>query len=255
MAKGAILPKPEQEIVAVVKAIKTINPDILGVCEMGSKKDFEDFSARLKKAGLAFKDSYYVEADDDRHLALFSRYPIASKNPVGDLTYKLNGQIAQVRRGFLDVTIAISDNYDLRLIGAHLKSKRPVPEGEALIRRNEAQLLRDHIEKIIEADPQTNLIVYGDFNDTKNEPPIHAIKGRRGSANYMEDLPLKDSVGDRWTQYWDAADMYSRFDYFFVSKGLKPEIEQDKSYVFRSDYSDEGSDHRPIVTVINAENK
>ena len=35
-------PKPEKEIEALVKVIAEINPDILGVCEMGSPAAFED---------------------------------------------------------------------------------------------------------------------------------------------------------------------------------------------------------------------
>lgn len=253
--KRELQAKPDREIAAVMQAMQAIKPDILGVCEMGTRADFEDMGKRLKQAGFNFTDSVYLEAEDDRHLALYSRYPIAARNEVKDLTYDLNGQVARVRRGFLDVTVQITDSYQLRLIGAHLKSKRPVPEGEALIRRHEAQLLRQRIEEILTADPQTNLLVYGDFNDTKNEPPISAIKGRRGSKNYMEDILVKDSVGDRWTHYWSSADQYSRFDYFFASKALMPEIERDKSYILRADYSIDGSDHRPIVTVIDAENR
>lgn len=253
--RQTIKAKPQEEIEAVVRAIKEINPDILGICEMGTREDFKALGQHLEKAGLVFNDSAYLDAEDDRHLALFSRFPVAERHENRNLTYDLNGQVAHVRRGFLDVTIEISKDYRLRMVGAHLKSKRPVPEGEALIRRHEAQLLRQHIEEVLTADPETNLLVYGDFNDTKNEPPIFAIKGRRGTANYMEDIWVKDSVGDRWTQYWNAADLYSRFDYFFANKALMPEIEKEKSYIFRSNYISVASDHRPIVTVIDAENK
>lgn len=247
--------KPPEEIEAVVRSIKQINPDILGICEMGTKEDFEALGERLKKAGLEFKDSHYVDAQDDRHLALFSRFPIVERHEVGNLTYDLNGQVAHVRRGLLDVTIEISKDYRLRMVGAHLKSKRPVPEGEALIRRHEAELLRKHIEEVLTHDPESNLLVYGDFNDTKNEPPISAIKGRRGAPDYMEDIWVKDTVGDHWTHYWTVADVYSRFDYLFANKALLPEIQKDKSYIFRSDFTLAASDHRPIVTVIDAENK
>ncbi len=248
-------PKPEKEIEAVLKVILSIKPDILGVCEMGTREDFEDLAARLKKAGLEFTASHYLEADDDRHLAIYSRFPIAARNTVKNLTYDLNGTAAQVRRGFLDVSVEINPDYRLRLIGAHLKSKRPVPEGEALVRRHEAELLRAHLEEIMDAAPETNLLVFGDFNDTRNEPAISEIRGRRNSATHLEDLPLEDSGGDRWTQYWSTADLYSRFDYFFANKAVRPEVLLDESYVFRAGYWQDASDHRAIVVVLSAENK
>ena len=34
-----------------------------------------------------------------------------------------------VRRGFLDVTVQVTPSYRLRCVGAHLKSKLPIPEG------------------------------------------------------------------------------------------------------------------------------
>ena len=53
-------PKPEKEIQALIRIIREINPDILGVCEMGSREDFEDFKKRLAQAGLGYTDFEYV---------------------------------------------------------------------------------------------------------------------------------------------------------------------------------------------------
>src|SRR6476646_4033980 len=46
------IPKPEKEIAAVVKFIKDIKPDALGVSEIGQEKDLQDLQRRLKQAGL-----------------------------------------------------------------------------------------------------------------------------------------------------------------------------------------------------------
>src|ERR1700749_3695067 len=110
----------------------------------------------------------------------------------------MNGQLQKVRRGFLDVTIQVNAGYRLRLVGVHLKSKLPIPGGEALMRRYEAQLLRKHLERILGADPTVNLACYGDFNDTKNELMFQTITGVRGSGTHMRDLPAADELGDRW---------------------------------------------------------
>ena len=145
----------------------------------------------------------------------------------------------------------------MRLVGAHLKSKLPIPEGEALVRRYEAQKLRAHLEKIMSGDPQVNLVCYGDFNDTKNEPMFSEISGVKGSATYMADLWAKDSLGDRWTYYWKVADQYSRIDYLFASPALFREVVLAKNRVYRSDANDwtGASDHRAVFTSIIPVNK
>ena len=250
--------KPESEIAALLKIIKDINPDILGVCEMGTPDRFEDFKKRLAELGLGYTDSEYVQATDaDRHLALVSRFPIIARNSAADVPFELNGKQEKVRRGFLDVTVQVNVGYQLRLVGAHLKSKLPTPEGEAILRRHEAQKLRAHLDQILTADPQVNLVCYGDFNDTKNEPMFAEISGVRGSANYMSDLWAKDSLGDKWTYYWKVADQYSRIDYLFASPALFPEVIRAKSRVYRSEANDwaDASDHRAVFTSIIPMNK
>lgn len=249
-------PKTEKEIAAVIRVIKEINPDILGVCEMGSPKMFEDFKKRLNDAGLGYVDSEYVAGPDtDRHLALLSRFPIASKQSVVDVSFELNGTPEKVRRGFLDVTVQVTPSYQLRLVGAHLKSKLAAPEGEALLRRYEAQRLRAHLDKILAEQPNVNLVCYGDMNDTKNEPAFHEISGVRGTPSYMADLWAKDSIGDRWTHYWKTADLYSRIDYIFVSRSMAHEVARTKATVYRSDFWNEASDHRPVYATFTAADK
>ena len=256
--KFATHAKPEAQIVALIKVIKDINPDILGVCEMGTPDRFEDFKKRLAEAGLGYVDSEYVQAaDEDRHLALVSRFPIVARHSAGDVSFEINGQPEKVRRGFLDVTVQVNADYQLRLVGAHLKSKLPIPEGEALVRRFEAQKLRAHLEEIMTAEPNVNLLCYGDFNDTKNEPMFSEITGVRGSPHHMSDLRAKDSRGDKWTYYWSVSDEYSRIDYLFASPALLREVVSAKSSVYRSDEIEwsQASDHRAVFTSIIPRNK
>jgi endonuclease/exonuclease/phosphatase family metal-dependent hydrolase len=249
--------KPEAEIEALIKVIAGISPDVLGVCEMGSPAAFEDFKARLEKAGLGYTDSEYLQAEDeDRHLALVSRFPIVRRDSVAKPGFILNGAQQSVKRGFLDVTVQILPGYRLRCVGAHLKSKLPSPEGEALIRRHEAAKLRGHLDAIIAAEPAANLLCYGDFNDAKNQPMFSEISGVRGTPGHMADLAARDAHGDRWTHHWSVADEYSRIDYLFASQGLMPEVKRDTATVYRSDFWETASDHRAVfVTIIPVERR
>lgn len=243
-------PKSEKAINAVVQVIRDINPDILGICEMGEPERFEEFKKRLEAAGLHYTDFEYVQAlDNERHLALISRFPIVARQSLTNVSFEIAGRPEKVRRGFLDVTVQIANGYQVRFIGAHLKSKLPIPEGEALVRRNEALLLRKHLDGILTADPNVRLVCMGDFNDLKNEPAYHEIAGPRGQT-YMAALPAKDEFGDTWTEYWKAADLYSRIDYIFVSPVLHREVAPASPRVYRSAYWSDASDHRPVFATI-----
>jgi len=254
--KSVVAPKPDKEIQPLIQIIKEINPDILGVCEMGRKEDFADFKNRLKQAGLGYTDFEYIEgADPERHLALVSRFPIVSRQSMPDVPFTAEGKLEKVRRGFLDVTVEIRPGFQLRLVGAHLKSKLQVPDNEDLIRRNEAHLLRQHVDKILAADPVPKLLVYGDFNDTKNTPAIQEIMGPSKAPDHLFDLWLKDSVGDHWTEYWKYADVYDRIDYIFVNASLLYRVDHSKSSIYRSPLWNEASDHRPVVATIRTDGK
>lgn len=244
-------PKSEKAAAAVTHVIHEIAPDILGVCEMGSPEQFTAFQERLRAAGLEYPHREYVRAiDPERHLALLSRFPIVERHSQTNLTFDLDGAPHKMARGILDVTIRINDGYDLRLLGVHLKSKLAAPEGETEIRRHEAEVLRKYVDSILTAAPETNLLLYGDFNDYKNEAPIQAIAGIRGTPRYLTELPATDSAGERWTHYWKAADLYARIDYLFAGPALVHEIVFGGTRVYRGEGWDDASDHRAIYTAI-----
>ncbi len=239
--------KSEHSKTALVQILSEIRPDILGVCELGSADALEDLRSRLKSQGLEFGEVEMVLGPDpDRKLALLSRFPIVSRRSRAQVSYELNGLPQLVRRGFLDVTVRIAEGGDLRLVGVHLKSKLPIPEGEALVRRMEAQLLRRHVDSILEGEPRTKLIVYGDLNDTREQPTVRQILGEKGSGMELLDIPAEDALGDRWTHCWRVADLYSRIDYLLVNRSLFPFVLKGSGRIWRSPSWKDASDHRPL---------
>ena len=246
--------KPESEIAAVVRVIKTIRPDILGLIEMGDESTLRDLQDRLKAAGMPLPYSEWHRGfDQERHVCLLSRFPITARNSRGDIPFSLNGRIERMNRGILDVTVEVSPKFSLRLVGAHLKSRRPVPEyDETAMRAREAWYLREHVVGILQASPNTPLLLFGDFNDTKNEYPIRTLIGRRGTSTHMADLPLTDSRGEVWTHFWKTADSYSRIDFIMVNRALLPKIILKKSGLNDSPFWLKASDHRALFVTISS---
>ena len=252
-------PKPEAEKQKVVSIIAAIHPDILGICEIGTEDDLRDLQARLKAAGLDLPNIEFSHGGDEhRSLALLTHLPIQARNSQKGLKYQIGGVEFPFQRGILDVTVRVAEDFNLHCLGVHLKSKRDIPEADQeVMRRNEARLLRAHIDGILATDANAKIVAYGDFNEDRNGAPISEVMGSRNSPNYMEDLLIKDINGEVWTHFWDSADAYSRFDYFFMSRSLRPYVDFKRSFVYSSKDFDKASDHRPIVmrfgleTVVN----
>lgn len=245
-----IASKPEKEKVAVIATIKAIAPDILGLCEVGGVEDMKAIQGMLKTAGIDLPHLESVKgADETRMLGLLSRFPITARDPQPSLTYRIGETVYPFQRGILDVTIQIQPDFVVRALGVHLKSMREVEEGDqALMRRNEAYLVRKHIDAIFKQDPQVKLLAYGDFNEHAHLPAIDEIKGARANKEtYMHDVQLSDLNGEVWTHFWDTADSYSRLDYFFVSPELRHHTDYRASFIYTDRDFDEASDHRPIV--------
>jgi endonuclease/exonuclease/phosphatase family metal-dependent hydrolase len=251
-------PKPEREVEAVVEAILEMDPDILSVCEIGDASFLEDLRTRLKSEGLDLPHTELVTAASghNRNLAVLSRYPIAESDSRDDYTYSIGDIKLPFQRGVIDTKFVINPQYHLRVVGLHLKSKREVTEADqALMRLNEARLARKHLDQHFAEEPGANLIVVGDLNDLRIEPPVKALQGSFGRDGYLSSLTLSDQYGFRWTHHWSFADSYARFDFALYSQGLSPEIERDQSHIYHWDDWDKASDHRPLVIRITPQDR
>lgn len=245
--------KSDQEKLAVIQTLVAIKPDIVGLSEIGSAEDLREIQELLKKSGIDLPHAEVAQGGDTtRRLGLLSRFPMLSRQSQENLSYDLDGRVMQVQRGILDVTLELPGEFVLRCLGVHFKSKREVFEGDqALMRRNEADLLRRHIDDILEKAPDSPLIAYGDFNEYRNEPAMKAVQGSRTGPAYMEDLRPADQLGEVWTHYWATADVYSRIDYLFANRALKPFVQREGTFVYRSPEFEAASDHRPVVTTLH----
>jgi len=248
---GRLVPgamKPESEIVAAVRIVAACAPDILLLVEMGDREKLADFQARLRGAGLAYPHAVWVAgADPHRHLAALSKFPVVADQSENEIPFELDGRPQMVSRGLLDATFEPWPGHRLRLLGAHLKSRREVPDFDQVqFRAREALLVRERVNRIFADDPGALLVLAGDLNDTKNEFPVRELIGTPGSPAHMADVWLKDSRGERWTHYWKTADIYSRIDFILVSPRLLRMVDRDKSGIADPPDWNSASDHRLI---------
>jgi endonuclease/exonuclease/phosphatase family metal-dependent hydrolase len=248
------------------ESIRALRPDVIALQEMGSTNAFLELRASLKAEGQDFPFWEHVSGfDTNIHVAVLSRFPFAARRPHTNDFFLLGGRRFQVSRGFAEVDVKVGNNYSFTLITAHLKSRRPVPEAdEAELRLEEAKLLRETIDARLAANPNANLIVLGDFNDTKDSRSTREIIGR-GKFKLIDTRPAErngdNAAGFRpdweprtitWTHYYGVEDTYTRIDYILLSPGMARDWVTNETYVLTMPNWGVGSDHRPLVATFDA---
>ncbi len=260
-------PKIDDSKKALMGMIKTADPDILFVVELGGAKSLEDLMENLKSADCKdyiFSDEMTGE-DESRHIGFISKIKPVKVIKKESLFYRIkpkdkeNGYAEKVfvQRGFMHLVFEFEDNYRLHVVGAHLKSRLNHPRYiQTDMRRYEARLLRYLVNDIQEKEKDANILVVGDFNDIYSSDPLITIRApEKTFKNKLYDLRPLDSAGLPWTHWWHSEDIYGRIDYTLASASLLPEINFDKTRVVHlRDYWMFASDHRPVFVTINTEN-
>jgi len=245
----------------VCESIRTLNPDVLALEEMGGTNALLELRGSLRAGGLDYPYWELVSGmDTNIHVAVLSRLPIVARHPHTNDFYLLDGRRFRVSRGFADVEIQVNTNSTFTLIAAHLKSRRPVPEAdEAEQRLEEAKILRGIIDDHFTNNPNAKLIVLGDFNDAPDSDAIKTVIGH-GRFKLTDTRPAERN-GDNpagmdshfqprnvtWTEYYGKEDTYSRVDYILLSPAMARDWVKQGTYIPTVPNWGIGSDHRPIV--------
>jgi endonuclease/exonuclease/phosphatase family metal-dependent hydrolase len=251
---------------AVIRqSIRALNPDLIALEEMGATNALLELRRSLRADGLDFPYWEHISgADNNIHVAVLSQFPIIARNPHTNETFLLDGRPFRVSRGFAELTVRVRTNFNLTLLAAHLKSRRPVPGAdEAQERLGEARVLRGIVDGLLRANPDLPLIVLGDFNDVKDAESTRTLMGR-GKARLTDtrpaernsDTPPAGGAADEprtitWTHYYAREDTYSRIDYILLSRALAAHWRPAESYVLNQANWGVGSDHRPIVAAFD----
>lgn len=261
--------KSAQSRAKVRESIRALAPDVLALQEMGSVSALLELRDSLKAEGLDLPYWEHVAGfDTNIHLAVLSRFPFTARLSHTNENFLLSGRRFRVSRGFVELDIQVNPHYSFTLLAAHLKSKRAVPMAdEAELRLEEAKLLREKIDARLAANREANLVVLGDFNDTKDSPSTKAILGRyshklvdtrpaeRNGDNAPGPAPARKPRNITWTHYYDKEDSYTRIDFLLLSPGMAREWVTNETYVLSLPNWGVASDHRPLGATFEAEDK
>lgn len=251
--------------------IQALNPDVIAVQEMGSLNLLMDLRERLSKRGLEYPEYEFVNGwDKNIYVAILSKFPIVARRSHTNENYLLRGRRFYVSRGIGEIDIQVNEEYKFTMFVCHLKSKLAIGEAdESEMRLKEAEIMRELINTRFAENPNANILVAGDFNDTKDSPSTRAILGRSNSKIGLVDARPAEKNGDNlpsekkgypprnitWTHFYGKDDVYSRIDFIFISKGMAKEWVGDETYVLAVPNWGLASDHRPIVATFEPEDK
>ena len=253
----------------VRESIRAMKPDVIAFEEMGALSALLELRDSLKKEGLDLPHYEHITGwDTNIHVAVLSKFPIVARHSHTNESFLLSGKRFHVGRGFTDVDIKVNDHYTFTLVGAHLKSKRAVPEAdEAELRLEEAKLLREKVNDLLKTSPNANVVVLGDLNDTKDSKSTRAIIGvgkmklvdtrpaERNGDNIPNANPAWEPKNITWTHYFGKEDSYSRIDYIMLSPGMAREWVTNETYIPTIPNWGLGSDHRPLVATFESTDK
>lgn len=245
-------PKPEADRAAILETLRALSPDVILVQEMGPDSDVWTIQPPIEMdpwtnfcEALGYPHVYRAAVDPDRlDLAILSRIPL---DPVATATndiYTIGPRKFPVRRGILDATLRFPSGAAVRLLGAHLKSKKFHEFGQAEMRRNEARLVCNRVRSALKSDPAVPVLVLGDLNDTPSSAPLQEIRTYQNKP-LLTDLRPTDALGDAWT-YRAEDDACLRHDYALASATLLPYYLPGKTFIPSHPALAAASDHRPL---------
>lgn len=267
-ASGTRVAKSDAAKAKIRESIRTLNADVIALQEMGGTNELLELRESLRREGCDFSHWEHVSAwDTNIHVAILSKFPITARRPHTNDSFLLFGKRHYVKRGFAEVEIRVQDHYTFTLLTAHLKSKLTIFDAdEQELREEEATLLREKIDAILNRQPNANVVVAGDLNDTRDSKAVRTIIGRKHAL--IDTRPAEDNGDDEpnvnahyppprisWTHYYGKEDSFRRIDYLLVSRGLAREWVTNETRVLKMPNWGTASDHRPIVATFVAEDK
>lgn len=251
------------------EGLRIMKPDVLAVQEIGALPMLQELRASLQRDGLDYPNWEFVTGfDTNICVAVLSRFPIVARRSHTNESFLLNGRRFHTSRGFAEIDVQVNARYRFTLLSAHLKSRREIASAdEAELRAQEALRLREIIDGLLTAQPERNLVLLGDFNDTRDMPPLKTLVGKgrfalvdtRPAERNGDNLPATEVYYSprniTWTHFYGKKDAYERIDYILLSRSMAREWQTNGTYVLSVPNWGAASDHRPIIAAFRAEDR
>ena len=257
--------KPQREVLALAKTLSWVNPDLVSMQEVGSLSALKDLNSLLNDP---FPHLLLAQTNSDRgiHLGFMSRYPLKlqshrdwplldeADNPLTDILHRdgtqmepmhLQRDIAIVEVG-LDVD-ALTDAGPMFVANVHLKSagKRPWNTLSPLVVRTaEAGVLAKVLNRLQDRNPDCELLVMGDFNDSPTSTAFTALDQLQHGVLYDPLMRELVPANPRISTYWPKR--RTRIDRILLNNRAKRHYAAGSIRLWGNKRAEIASDHFPL---------
>ena len=237
--EDAALPEP------VIRKLAQTAPDLLAVYGFSDETGFTTFRSELAEAGLPYPHYAILESEtSERGLAVLSRHPPMLRQSHTDDSYRIGDNELRIEPGVLDLTFIIDGRFLLRLYTADLVEKTFHRLGQAEMRRNEARLLAQRVNRALRDQPDLPILLACALSDVRDSAPFRELTERRSD---LIALDPRDRAGNAWTWREPEGAAYHAHDFFFVSASLAERFEPESTLVLEIPELLAISPHRPIL--------
>lgn len=207
----------------VIAAMDTFSfPHLLGLCEIENKKVLEDLvsHANIKKAGY---NIIHFEGSDDRGIETAMIYMPSFFKPVAQRPVKVfNNETKAAYRDILYVKGFVATSDTLHVFVNHWTSRYGGREQTENARQFTGAVLKTVSDSILKAQPNSNIVILGDFNDNPTDASLAEHLCALDPENDIEsgklyNLSLQEFSAGKGTLFYDGWDM---FDQVIVSGNL-----------------------------------
>ncbi|GAB3987375.1 hypothetical protein GCM10028807_07340 [Spirosoma daeguense] len=134
--------------------------------------------------------------------------------------------------------------------GALSQRFQPPVQEEQARREEQAKVVNDFVDQLLAVNPNTNIVLAGDFNEFQFLPALQYLKGNAngGTAvltNLIETLPAEE----RYTYTFDGN--AQALDYILASNYMNSKLDAYDAVHLNAEFLDQLSDHDPSVARFN----
>jgi endonuclease/exonuclease/phosphatase family metal-dependent hydrolase len=253
--------KRRSEIMAIAKAIATVDPDVVVFQELENEHLLQGMvDTFLPDAGYKYVACQRTNSGRGINLGVISKLPIKklTSHRFKTLTHPdAPDRTWKFARDAMQITLDVAGK-ELHLFNVHLKSNssRPGDENSKLWRTSEAMGLKSLVREMVEKDPDSLIVALGDFNsniETRPEQvrPWPATEYlRKAEADGKQLLnDAHDAIEDydkRITIPGSGRYPSAIFDYIYASPTLHTMLVKGSAKVVNDSKLISGSDHYPV---------
>lgn len=236
--------KPRAELERLAASIRALNADVIAVEEVENRFYLERF-VNVFLPEMGYRDVVLFEGNDGRGIdvGLISRIPVGEVRSRRHLRFPgHSGGEARFNRDVLAVTLEPKDADPFEVWVVHLKSNSGGREAAEPIRLAEARELRRLLDEELTDNPEAQIIVTGDFNDTPESATIKTIVGSGSNALWSAGSDLNDPAAVSYNQ----GEFRSVIDFILCSPAMQKKYVKGSFQIPQGAVETTGSDHNPI---------